>query len=237
MRKGPRGSLAKTSQLIQSRGRTRARASFSLSLVQHPYPCLAGTHWILRVSNHINFSPEFLIAKDQWPCPPARRATVHSILSPGRVFRRFLFQCYSVWQSPWDARDNLTIIKMQGIGKPLQTDKNFLEIFMVCIFNIAKTFFAQAQWPKITQTLLVYAPSIPFCSEYENEHSYNMKQQSILYFVFTEREKISTLIWILNHPEYLAENVFLLFAFLGLACYAFGISADITHNIFFHFIH
>ena len=61
--------------------------------------------------------------------------------------------------------------------------------------------------------------------------------QEILCFVFTEREKKSTLIWILNHPEYLAKDMFLLFAFLSLACYAFGISTDITHNIFsFHIL-
>lgn len=56
-------------------------------------------------------------------------------------------------------------------------------------------------------------------------------------FVFTKREKIYFNLRILNHPEYLAkEDMFLLFAFLGLACYAFGISTDITHNIF-HFIY
>ena len=59
------------------------------------------------------------------------------------------------------------------------------------------------------------------------------------YFVLflLKGKKKSTLIWILNHPEYLAEDMFLLFAFLGLACYAFGISTDITHSIFsFHIL-
>lgn len=93
------------------------------------------------------------------------------------------------------------------------------------------------RWESGLSILIRLRLKICFCSQEENElscKSGNNGKYFLFCFYWMGKQ---TLIWILNHPEYLAENMFLLFTFLGLACYAPGISIHISCNIFsFHIL-